>query len=107
VGIFANALNVLLCYALVLGRLGAPALGAQGSVLANGISFSAGALVLLALWWRGGLVLPSRVGGRSLTAAISWRLLRIGLPTAAEQAAFQLGLLFFLSIIALYGTPPV
>jgi Na+-driven multidrug efflux pump len=42
-----------------------------------------------------------------VTRARSWRLLRIGLPTAAEQLAFQLGLLVFLGVIALYGTPAV
>ena len=107
VGVFGNAVNVLLCYALVFGRLGAPELGALGSVLAAGIAFSVGAVVLVALWWRGKLRIAPRVAGRSLTRATAWRLLRIGLPTAAEQSAFQLGLLIFLSIIALYGTPPV
>jgi putative MATE family efflux protein len=107
VGIFGNAANIVLCYALVFGRLGAPELGAVGSVLASGIAFSLGAVALLALWWRGKLRIAPRVPGRSVTRKTSWRLLRIGLPTAAEQSAFQLGLLIFLSIIALYGTPPV
>ena len=107
VGVLANALNAVLCYALVLGRLGAPQLGALGSSIAAGIAFSAGALLLAALWWRETLVLPRRIPGPSLTAATSWRLLRIGLPTAAEQVAFQLGLLVFLAIIADYGTPAV
>jgi putative MATE family efflux protein len=107
IGVLANALNALLCYALVFGRLGAPALGAVGSALAGGISFSVGALVLVALWWNELLVLPRRVPGRSLSLAKSWRLLRIGLPTAAEQTAFQLGLMIFLGVIALYGTPAV
>jgi putative MATE family efflux protein len=107
IGIFANAINVVLCYALVFGRLGAPELGAFGSALASGIAFSASALLLVGLWWRGKLVLPRRTQGASLTRAMTWRLLRIGLPTAAEQSAFQLGLLAFLWIIALYGTPAV
>jgi putative MATE family efflux protein len=107
VGVLGNAVNVVLCYALVFGRLGAPELGALGSVLAAGIAFTLGAVVLLGLWWRGKLCIAPRVPGRSVTRETSWRLLRIGLPTAAEQSAFQLGLLIFLSIIALYGTPPV
>ena len=107
IGVLANALNVGLCYALVFGRFGAPQLGAVGSAVAGGIAFSVGALLLGALWWRGSLVLPRRIPGRSLTAQTTWRILRIGLPTAAEQTAFQLGLLVFLGIIALYGTPAV
>jgi putative MATE family efflux protein len=107
VGILGNLANVVLCYALVFGRFGAPELGARGSVLAAGISFTLGAAALVALWWRGNLRVPRLVPGASVTWATSWRLLRIGLPTALEQAAFQGGLLVFLSIIALYGTPPV
>jgi putative MATE family efflux protein len=107
VGVLANGLNVVLCYAFVFGRLGAPELGAVGSALAGGISFSVGAGTLAVYWWRGALVLPRRVAGSSLTADTCRRLLRIGLPTAAEQSAFQLGLLVFLAIIALYGTPAV
>jgi putative MATE family efflux protein len=107
VGVFANALNVVLCYALVFGRFGFPELGAIGSAVAGGVAFCAGALALLGLWGWGALALPARVAGPSLTPATSWRLLRIGLPTAAEQIAFQLGLLIFLAIIALYGTPAV
>jgi putative MATE family efflux protein len=107
VGVLANALNVVLCYALVYGRLGAPALGAPGSALAAGIAFTASAALLALLWGRGALRIPRRVAGLSLTRAMTWRLLRIGLPTALEQTAFQIGLLVFLSIIAVYGTPAV
>jgi Na+-driven multidrug efflux pump len=52
-----------------------------------------------------GLRAPRRIRTASLDRELCWRLLRIGLPTAAEQLAFQLGLLVFLWVIALYGTP--
>jgi putative MATE family efflux protein len=107
VGVLANALNLVLCYALVFGHFGLPQMGALGSAIAGGVAFTVGAGVLVVLWWRGALRLPGRTAGPALTSATSWRLLRIGLPTAAEQTAFQLGLLVFLAIIALYGTPAV
>jgi putative MATE family efflux protein len=107
IGVLTNLLNVPLCYGLVFGRLGLPELGAVGSAVAGGISVTAGAALMALLWWRGALLLPRRISGASLTTSTSWRLLRIGLPTAAEQTAFQLGLLVFLAIIALYGTPAV
>jgi putative MATE family efflux protein len=107
VGVLANLLNVGLCYGLVFGRLGMPELGAIGSSVAGGISVTAGAVLMALLWWNDALRLPRRTSGPSLTSSTSWRLLRIGLPTAAEQTAFQLGLLIFLAIIALYGTPAV
>ena len=107
IGVMTNLLNIPLCYGLVFGRLGMPELGAIGSSVAGGMSVTAGAVAMGWLWWRDALRLPRRVSGPSLTSATSWRLLRIGLPTAAEQTAFQLGLLVFLAIIALYGTPAV
>jgi putative MATE family efflux protein len=107
VGLVANALNVLLDYALVFGRLGAPELGAPGSALASGIAFSAAGLLLFALYGRGQLLLPRGRWRGALTRPRARRLMRIGLPTAVEQCGFQAGLLLFLGIVADFGTPAI
>ncbi|MGH0031782.1 MAG: MATE family efflux transporter [Myxococcota bacterium] len=107
VGIVANALNVVLDYAFVFGRLGAPELGALGSALATGLSFTFGAVLLFALWVRGSLVLPRGAWRGALTVQRGLRLTRIGLPTALEQGAFQVGLLLFLAIVADFGTAAI
>jgi putative MATE family efflux protein len=107
VGVVANAVNALACWALVFGRLGAPQLGALGSAWAGGIAFATAALLLGALWLRGQLVLPPGGFRGSLTRRLSWRLLRVGLPAAAEQTAFQGGLLLFMAIVSEFGTEPV
>jgi putative MATE family efflux protein len=107
IGIVTNLVNVVACWALIFGKLGAPALGAEGSAWASGIAFSVGALLLLSLWRRGQLVLPPAPWRGSVTLERTRRLLRIGLPTALERGAFQLGLLLFLTIVADFGTEPI
>ncbi len=106
-GVVTNAVNVVADYALVFGRLGAPELGAVGSAVATGIAFTSGAVIGLWLWERGALVIPATPWRDGCSLARFRRLLRIGLPSALEQAAFSGGLLLFLSIVAGFGTPPV
>jgi putative MATE family efflux protein len=107
VGIGINILNLVGDYALVFGELGAPALGALGSAIASAASMAIGGIALLALWRRDSLVLPHGPWWASLNAERSWRLLRVGLPSAAEQMVWQFGLFIFLALVAGYGTEPV
>jgi len=107
VGIAANVFNVILDYALIFGAWGAPELGAPGSALATGLSFALAALLVTALWARDTLLLPFRGFRRAFDTRLARRLLRVGLPTAVEQVAFNGGLLLFLTIVAEYGTEPV
>jgi len=107
IGIVTNFVNVAACWLLIFGNLGAPALGAEGSVWASGIAFVTGALLFLWLWERGNLVLPAPPWRGNVTLSLARRLLRVGIPTALERGAFQLGLLLFLRIVADFGTEPI
>jgi putative MATE family efflux protein len=107
IGILTNLVNVGACWVLIFGHLGAPALGAEGSVWASGIAFVTGAVLFLALWQRGHLVLPATPWRGNVTLALARRVLRVGIPTALERGAFQLGLLLFLRIVADFGTEPI
>ena len=107
IGVVTNLVNVIACWVLIFGRFGAPALGAEGSVWASGIAFVTGALLFLWLWQRGDLVLPMAPWRGNVTTALARRLLRVGIPTALERGAFQVGLLLFLRIVAAFGTEPI
>ncbi len=105
IGALTNAVNITLVYGLVYGRFGLPSLGVKGAAIASGLAFSAGALAIAGLWWRGALRLGPGPRGALERARIR-RLLRIGTPAALEQVVWQGGFLAFLWIVALYGTAP-
>jgi len=107
IGAGANLLNVGLCWALIYGRLGLPALGVAGAGIASTIAMS---LQLPVLWWlwRGGrLVLrPSGASSRPDRALMA-RIMRIGYPAAFEGVIFQAGLLAFMRVLGGYETAAI
>lgn len=105
IGALTNALNVVLLYGLVYGKLGLPKLGVTGAAIASGLAFSVGTLVFLVLWRRGLLLLHTGPRGAFGSSRIR-RLLAVGYPAGIEQGMWQGGFLAFLWIIALYGTAP-
>jgi putative MATE family efflux protein len=107
IGVLVNLVNVALNYGLVFGRLGLPELGVQGSALGTGIAFLVGAALWAGLWARNLLLVPRGPWLEGFTLPRTRRLLRIGLPTALEQAAWQGGLWLFLRLVAQHGTEPV
>jgi putative MATE family efflux protein len=107
VGGGVNVVNVALNYGLVFGAFGLPELGLAGSALGTGLALTLGSVVLALLWARDALVIPRDGWRQGLDRAGARRILRVGLPTAVEQTAWQLGLVLFLRLIAGYGTEPV
>ena len=107
IGVATVVVNAIADWALIFGRLGAPALGAVGSAWASGLAYSVGLSVLLWLWWHERLLLPSGPWRGSVTRLLAWRVLRIGIPTALEQVAFQGGLLIFMAVVSAFGTPAI
>jgi putative MATE family efflux protein len=107
VGIGINILNIVGDYALIFGHFGFPAMGAAGSAVASAASFSLGALVFLILWVRGWLLIPCGPLLPGIDRDLCRRLLTIGLPTAAEQLAFNFGLFTFLRLVTTFGTEAV
>jgi len=105
IGAITNIINVALVYLLVFGLYGFPEMGVTGAALANGLSFTSSAALLLALWY--GKRIRVSVGGKgSLTWARLKQLYQIGYPAGLEQLVFQSGFIGFLLIIAHYGTAP-
>jgi putative MATE family efflux protein len=105
IGVITNLINVVLVYALVYGGLGLPSLGVTGAAIATGLAFTAGAVIFLAMWWRGSLRVGLGPGG-SLQRRRLMQLVRIGSPAGLEQLVWQGGFIAFLWIVALYGTAP-
>ena len=110
IGALSNVVNVVLVYAFVFGELPGIALpiepmGVRGAAIANGLAFSAGTAVLLALYLGGRLRIRPRAAG-SLTLDRIRRLWHIGYPSGLEQAVFQGGFLVFVIIVTQYGTAP-
>jgi putative MATE family efflux protein len=104
-GAITNVVNVVLVYALVYGRLGAPEMGVKGAAIATGSAFTLGALLSILFWFRGWF----RIGYTRAAVFSSdrlWQLFRIGYPSGLEQGALQMGFILFLWIVSFYGTAP-
>ncbi len=107
VGIAMNALNVVGDYALIFGHWGAPALGTEGSAVASALALLLGALVYLGLWLGGSSIFVRRGWVMGISGDLCRRILHIGIPTALEHLAFNLGLFLFLRLVVQYGTEAV
>lgn len=105
IGAVTNVVNVFLLYGLVYGRYGFPALGVRGAALASGIAFAVGAVISLVMWLKGWLLVG--VGaGPAITRKRVRQLVRISVPSGAEQFILQVGFVVFLYIVAFYGAAP-
>ena len=104
-GAITNVVNVILVYALVYGRLGAPQLGVKGAAIATGVAFTLGAILSILFWLKGWFRI-SYTRARSFSSRRLRQLIRIGTPSGLEQGAVQMGFILFLWIVSFYGTAP-
>lgn len=107
IGLLANVLNVIGDYALIFGNLGMPRLGTDGSAIATGVAFGVAGVIYLAAWYTNRL----RVQRGPLLRRLPWtdalRITRIGVPSALEHLAFNVGIFLFLRIVTDFGTEAV
>jgi MATE family multidrug resistance protein len=99
--ILANAVNALLCYALVFGKLGAPNLGMMGAAYATLAARTLMALLMAAYVLRARRLQPYRAAISSWRpdATVQGHLLTISLPIAA-QMVFEVGAFSVSAIMA-------
>jgi len=102
---FINVINILVAYAFIFGHWGAPRLGALGSAVAITTSRAVGAALIVYVLFKHNRVLPlSWRGGWGFHRDIIARILKIGVPGAAEQVVFQAGFLVFAAMAVSLGT---
>jgi len=108
----ANLVNVVFNYLLIYGKFGFPALGVEGAAIATVLgNCAACAMAIVAISGRRSKNgEPSFARFRASRAsctpdpAMLRRMIRIGLPSAAEQLALRAGLLIYTITITALGT---
>ena len=98
--VFANLLNIFLNWVLVLGHLGAPAMGIRGSAYANVLSRFALLFYLMFRVWRvrSGLKSSLKISEVPYVKYMK-NLLKMGLPTSLHML-FEMGAFVFVSTLA-------
>jgi MATE family multidrug resistance protein len=102
-----NLVNAVMSWSLVYGLGPFPALGVTGIVAGTVIAQVSGAVMTFMVLWQGGAGL--RLVRRDLPVvwASAWRILRIGIPAAADGAVMWSGQFMFLAIISRLADPPL
>ena len=103
ISVIMNIIGVASMIILTHGYYGFNNYGVYGAAIGNGISFFCGALLSLIAWR------SNRAKTKYSTLFVTdipriRNIFHVGLPAAAEQAVFQLGINAFLIIVAQYGT---
>lgn len=104
VNILINIFNPILNYVLIFGKFGFPEMGIRGAALATTISRGLGAVILvyLCLAGRAGIKLYTENFWK-LDVELIKRVLKVGVPAAAEQLVMRLGQMSYVKIVAGLG----
>jgi multidrug resistance protein, MATE family len=100
-----NLVNIAVAWVLIFGKLGVPAMGVAGSAWGASVARGVGCLILAVLLLRGKRVinLSGRIGWRPESVLIR-RILRLGIPSMAEQFLMSGGMLIYGMIAIRMGT---
>lgn len=107
IGAIENVINFCINYTLIFGNFGFPALGVRGAAIGTAMSFFVGAVIFLSLFVDHRVRIGLRRERPFAQPASMRRILRIGLPAAAEQFAFQMGLLVWIVMVVSFGEAAV
>ena len=103
VGVVVNLVNFGINYTLIFGNFGFPRLGINGAAIGTSIAYTTGAALFVLLFLRHRL----GIGLHREAPLLDWgtirRILRIGVPAATEQLAFQIGLLVWIVMVVGFG----
>src|SRR5437867_8643840 len=103
VGVVVNLVNFGINYTLIFGNFGFPRLGINGPAIGTSIAYTTGATLFVLLFLRHRL----GIGLHREAPLLDWgtirRILRIRVPAATEQPAFQIALLVWLVLVVGFG----
>jgi MATE family multidrug resistance protein len=99
-----NGLNVVVAWTAINGPFGLPKLGVVGSALGAASGRLVGAVLVMAILLKGRAGIRLRLNRLRPDWKLIRRILRVGLPTGAEQLLFRFGHMAFARILAELGT---
>lgn len=105
--IVMNVVNVVLCWLLIFGNLGAPRLGVEGAGIAAAVASWIG-LGVMVLWSLGARERARyRVYRRRvLNAPAMWQLARLSVPSGVATTIVMTGFILFIGIVSLFDHNP-
>lgn len=104
VGATMNLINVILNYILIFGKFGFPALGVRGAGIATAVAFVWASITYTFIFLSGKFVLKIPKERVSLNVKTVKRILRIGIPAGIQRVTMSGSMIFYVSIIASFGT---
>lgn len=99
-----NVLNIVVAWTLINGAFGLPRMGVAGSAMGALVGRLAGGLLVVAVLVRGRARLTVSLKGWRLDIGLIRRMLKVGLPTGAEQLVFRVGMMSFARVVSSLGT---
>ena len=107
IGVIENLLNFGINYTLIFGNFGFPALGVRGAAIGTSVAYFAGAVLFLGLFVDHRVRVGIHRERPMFNRRTIQRVLKIGLPAAAEQFAFQVGILIWIVFVVSFGESAV